>query len=66
MTKECPHCGEDISGSYEPADRSVGIMNPSWFCHVCDTPVDVEPDEFDDPREAAREHMMECRRNERW
>jgi hypothetical protein len=40
-------------------------MNPSWFCHACDIPVDVEPDEFDDPREAAREHMMECRRNER-
>ena len=31
---ECPQCGADISGSYEPDDPSVGIY-AGWFCDAC-------------------------------
>ena len=33
---ECPHCGTDISDTYELADPSIGIEVGGWFCDVCD------------------------------
>ena len=31
----CPKCDADISDSYEPDDRSVGIVG-GWYCDACD------------------------------
>ena len=31
----CPKCKEDISDSFEPDDRSVGIVG-GWYCEACD------------------------------
>lgn len=43
---ECPKCGADISGTYQPAEHDVGIMCGGWFCDACDIGVaeDDEPD----------------------
>lgn len=32
----CPKCAADISGTYEGADASVGIMCGGWYCDACD------------------------------
>jgi hypothetical protein len=31
---ECPKCGVDISGSYQPAEPDVGI-GAGWYCDAC-------------------------------
>lgn len=46
---ECPNCGADISGTFEAADHSVGIMNGGWFCEACEVVVEQEMD--DDPED---------------
>jgi hypothetical protein len=57
-TKHCPKCDADISDTYEPDDRSVGI-SASWFCDACDLGVaddgDYGPMEGDVPIMTAKE-----------
>lgn len=48
ILKECPKCGADISGTYQPYDPDVGIMSGGWFCDACDLVVEVEDDPFEE------------------
>lgn len=56
---ECPKCGADISGTYEPEDRSVGIMNGGWYCEPCD--VFVDEAEYDE--DLCADHIIDRRKH---
>ena len=49
-TVYCPKCEADISGSHEPAEPDVGIINGGWYCEDCDEFVAEQDVHADDER----------------